>query len=371
MFNNFSANGTAQQYRLHTIFNNAGYNVQYDVYNEISGTGSGTKAGARTDISNSGAGQYYGDYTTISGTGNGFKYGAYTRTETTAGGSLYGVYSEVLRPTGTAYAGCFLGRVSIGTTGANTYRLPSSRGLNEQVMQTDTNGNINWVNTNSLNTNNWSLTGNAGTNATTNFIGTTDNIPLVFRSNNIEEVRIDTNGDVLINNPATTNNSALLKNDNFYNHSSDNNLNFGTGGNYFMLSSSESSGETRGVRGDGNNLAVWSPADGGRLIRFLDEDFWDNDGNPYDNEAERAYIEAAGQYFQVSDREKKENIQQIEKTTALSKITSLKGYTYSFKQAVEDKIKGMSQSIQQGLWPKNLRLLFPKAYRILMERITG
>ncbi len=36
----------------------------------------------------------------------------------------------------------------------------------------------------------WELTGNAGTNPTVNFIGTTDNQPLVFRTNNTERVRI-------------------------------------------------------------------------------------------------------------------------------------------------------------------------------------
>jgi hypothetical protein len=36
----------------------------------------------------------------------------------------------------------------------------------------------------------WGLTGNAGTNAATNFLGTTDNVDLVFRTNNIERMRI-------------------------------------------------------------------------------------------------------------------------------------------------------------------------------------
>ncbi|MBL7886993.1 MAG: hypothetical protein JNJ52_09610 [Flavobacterium sp.] len=41
-----------------------------------------------------------------------------------------------------------------------------------------------------LQSNNWSLTGNTGTNATTNFLGTTDNVDLVFRRNNIQSGRI-------------------------------------------------------------------------------------------------------------------------------------------------------------------------------------
>lgn len=40
----------------------------------------------------------------------------------------------------------------------------------------------------------WSLTGNAGTNATTNFLGTTDNIALRIRTNNANRFEFTTNG---------------------------------------------------------------------------------------------------------------------------------------------------------------------------------
>ena len=43
---------------------------------------------------------------------------------------------------------------------------------------------------------NWSLTGNAGTNPPTNFVGTTDNEPLVFKTDATEYMRILTNGRV-------------------------------------------------------------------------------------------------------------------------------------------------------------------------------
>ena len=50
---------------------------------------------------------------------------------------------------------------------------------------------------------NWSLTGNTGTNPTTNFIGTIDGQPLVVRTNNAERLRVDAAGNVGIgtNNP--------------------------------------------------------------------------------------------------------------------------------------------------------------------------
>lgn len=45
----------------------------------------------------------------------------------------------------------------------------------------------------------WSLTGNAGTTAGTNFIGTTDNVELRLRTNNTDRIRISNNGNVGIN----------------------------------------------------------------------------------------------------------------------------------------------------------------------------
>ncbi|WP_228720256.1 cell wall anchor protein [Chryseobacterium panacisoli] len=42
----------------------------------------------------------------------------------------------------------------------------------------------------------WNTTGNSGTNPSNNFIGTTDNQPLVLKSNNIESIRIKANGNV-------------------------------------------------------------------------------------------------------------------------------------------------------------------------------
>ena len=47
----------------------------------------------------------------------------------------------------------------------------------------------------------WSLIGNAGTDPSTNFLGTTDNQALVVKTNGMEAVRIDTSGNVGIGTP--------------------------------------------------------------------------------------------------------------------------------------------------------------------------
>src|SRR5437763_16654112 len=53
----------------------------------------------------------------------------------------------------------------------------------------------------------WNTTGNAGSTPSTNFIGTTDNQPLAFRTNNAEAMRINSSGYVGI---GTTNPTSRL-----------------------------------------------------------------------------------------------------------------------------------------------------------------
>ncbi len=76
-------------------------------------------------------------------------------------------------------------------------------------------------------TSGWSTRGNAGTNATDNFIGTTDNTPLVFKINNGFAGKIDTSGSIglgrgaLQNNPPDRYNTAFGDSAMFNNNSID------------------------------------------------------------------------------------------------------------------------------------------------------
>ncbi len=56
-----------------------------------------------------------------------------------------------------------------------------------------------WIRIFDSNTRPWLLTGNSGTNPSTNFLGTTDNQALVIRTNNQERMRVLSTGNLLIN----------------------------------------------------------------------------------------------------------------------------------------------------------------------------
>ncbi len=79
------------------------------------------------------------------GSGTGSKYGFRTRITDAANGTHYGVYSDVRKSN--SYAGYFLGRVRIGSTTANGYIFPSSRGTAGQILQlADGAGTVAWAN---------------------------------------------------------------------------------------------------------------------------------------------------------------------------------------------------------------------------------
>ena len=50
-----------------------------------------------------------------------------------------------------------------------------------------------------INANDWHTVGNAGTNVATNFLGTTDNVALALRTNNLERMRVGNGGGVMVN----------------------------------------------------------------------------------------------------------------------------------------------------------------------------
>lgn len=67
---------------------------------------------------------------------------------------------------------------------------------NGKVLSLDASGNVILVTDGG--TSGWAMSGNASTNPTTNYIGTTDNQPLVFKTNGSENMRISESGNISI-----------------------------------------------------------------------------------------------------------------------------------------------------------------------------
>lgn len=95
--------------------------------------------------------------------------------------------------TGNFYSGFKAATLTANTT----FTWPSSAGNSGQVLTSNGSGVLNWT---TPNVSFWGLAGNTATNATTDFLGTTDANPLSFRTTNAERMRIAATGNVGIGN---------------------------------------------------------------------------------------------------------------------------------------------------------------------------
>ncbi len=109
---------------------------------------------------------------------------------TTAGDVGIGVSSPAYK-LDVAGTGKFSSNLTIGA-----YTLPAADGTLNQVLTTNGVGLVTWKAIPAIS---WNLLGNTGTSASTNFIGTTDAIDFVTRTNNIEKMRVTSSGNVGIN----------------------------------------------------------------------------------------------------------------------------------------------------------------------------
>jgi len=279
--------------------------------------------------------------------------------------SSVGPFAMVANTTGsrnTAFGGSAL---ALNTTGSNNIALGYQAGQNTQTVG----GNIpdkniiigynielpNLSGSNQLNIGNLiygnNLNGFGQTNATGN-IGIGVQAPLD---------KLDVGGMIRIS--TSTTNAAQLRNDDNFNHLVDNNIDFGDGEDAWMLSSLEGLAENSGIYGDRDFVTVWAPADSGRLIRFLDEDRWtDNDGDPYNNSAELAYVDNVGQFIQASDRNRKQNVRSI--NNAIQKINQIHGYTYEYKLSASEKQKGQRPVATSGVIAQELYEVLPEAVQV-------
>ncbi|MBI5219343.1 MAG: hypothetical protein HY958_10480 [Bacteroidia bacterium] len=105
----------------------------------------------------------------------------------TAAGNAGGIRFRELAANGTDMVG-FKAPDALG--GDYIFTLPSGFGSNLQVLQSDGAGGLSWANLSDANA--WKISGNSGTTAGTNFIGTTDDQDMVFKTGatTLERMRI-------------------------------------------------------------------------------------------------------------------------------------------------------------------------------------
>ncbi|MCK7589764.1 tail fiber domain-containing protein [Subsaxibacter sp. CAU 1640] len=144
MYNNITATGTGNRTGMYNLMIGNGSGVYSGMHNYSYANVTGDIYGMFNSFAANGNGNHYGSYSGLTGSGTGSKYGTYNYIPSSAGGTHYGIYSDVTKAN--SYAGYFLGRISIGTTTGNNYIMPSTRGTNGQIMQTDGTGNVTWQN---------------------------------------------------------------------------------------------------------------------------------------------------------------------------------------------------------------------------------
>lgn len=157
--------------------------------------GSGTNTGGQNTFigTNAGNGNTTGQQLTV--IGNGAGVGSNNLINATAIGRASRVdadHSLVLGSVSGVNGATTTVNVGIGTTTpaerldvVGSIRMVDGNQAANRVMVSDANGTAAWQTLNPTTTNAWGINGNAGTNATTNFIGTTDAQVFRFRTNNV------------------------------------------------------------------------------------------------------------------------------------------------------------------------------------------
>lgn len=116
----------------------------------------------------------------------------YIESSSSANPLIYGEFdNDILRINGT---------FEVNNPAVTGYAFPNTDGTVNQVLQTDGNGAVSFVETTSLDTNDWKKSGNAETDASVDFIGTTDAQDLSFRTNNQEKMRLTQDGRIQLTN---------------------------------------------------------------------------------------------------------------------------------------------------------------------------
>jgi hypothetical protein len=111
---------------------------------------------------------------------------------------------------------------------------------------------------------------------------------------------------------------------------------------------------------DGDYAAVITPGDND-LIKFIDEDYLDGVGTVYDTGTLALIDGSGGAFFNLSDKNRKENI--VSLNGSLDKVMRMKGYTYQYKLKEEEISKGQVSREYTVVMAQELETVLPQAVR--------
>ena len=234
--------------------------------------------------------------------------------------------------TSLTYTGTNYTAFKAGVQAANlTYTLPLVAPLANQVLASDASGSLSWAN---MSSSAWNITGNASTVDGTNFIGTTDNIPLSMRVNNQKAGRIDAVGVTTLGYQAAnvntaTNITAIGFQAGFANIT-------GTGNTFMGYTADASTTNLSNAMALGNGAVV----DASNKIRL---------GN-----SSVTLVETSGSFVTVSDRRLKTNIEN--NALGLNFIKAIRPVQYELKTQKGIVYDGfIAQEIEDILKKQNIQ----------------
>ncbi len=134
----------------------------------------------------------------------------------------------------------------------------------------------------------------------------------------------------------------------------------------FIIAGDEVTDESTGIYGCGDVTAIWNPGDGEDGLKaalfVLDQDDWDdNDTNPYNNTAVVAYLNVAGTWI-ASDINCKQNIEPL--LGATDALMHINGYTYEYKLSQAEIAKGQEPVRVAGLIAQEVIEVLPEAVNV-------
>jgi len=130
-------------------------------------------------------------------------------------------------------------------------------------------------------------------------------------------------------------------------------------GDFIIASDSRTpGGDEGGIFLSDETAAIFNSGDEGAFLRIINEDAWDNDGDPYDNGATVVFIDESGMW-QTSDQNLKSNITKV--SGSLNKLSKISGYRYTFDLSPEEQSKNKALTPVLGLLAQELEKAIPEA----------